>query len=76
MTKGALYRHYKNKRDIFDSIVDRMIQIDAQRADEYQMPVDRYDEISDSYENTSWEDIEKYTIEQLKFLTVEVFDRG
>ena len=21
MTKGALYRHYKNKRDIFDSIV-------------------------------------------------------
>ena len=32
MTKGALYRHYKNKRDIFDCIVKRMIQIDAQRA--------------------------------------------
>ena len=37
ITKGALYRHYKNKRDIFDSIVDRMIQIDAQRAKEYLM---------------------------------------
>ena len=24
MTKGALYRHYKSKRDIFDCIVQRM----------------------------------------------------
>ena len=73
MTKGALYRHYKNKRDIFDSIVDRMIQIDAQRAKEYQMPVEQYDEMSDSYATTSWEDIEKYTIEQLKFWTEDSF---
>lgn len=73
MTKGALYRHYKNKRDIFDSIVDRMIQIDAQRAKEYQMPVEQYDEMSDSYENTSLEDIQKYTIEQLKFWTEDNF---
>ena len=27
MTKGALYKHYKNKRDIFDSIVTRMEEI-------------------------------------------------
>ena len=73
MTKGALYRHYKNKRDIFDSIVDRMVQIDAQRAKEYQMLSEPYDEMSDSYENTSWEDIEKYTIEQLKFWTEDNF---
>ena len=31
MTKGALYKHYKNKRDIFDSIVARMFQVDAER---------------------------------------------
>ena len=73
MTKGALYRHYKNKRDIFDSIVDRMIQIDAQRAKEYQVPIEKYDEMSDSYANTSWEDIEKYTVEQLKFWTEDNF---
>ena len=24
ITKGALYKHYENKRDIFDSIVRRM----------------------------------------------------
>ena len=73
ITKGALYRHYINKRDIFDSIVDRMIQIDAQRAEEYQMPTEQYDEMPDSYANTSWEDIEKYTVEQLKFWTEDNF---
>lgn len=26
MTKSALYKHYKNKRDIFDSITARMEQ--------------------------------------------------
>ncbi len=73
ITKGALYRHYKNKRDIFDSIVDRMIQIDAQRAKEFQMPTEQYDKMSDSYANTSLEDIEKFTIEQLKFWTEDSF---
>ena len=53
MTKGALYRHYKNKRDIFDSIVERMIQIDAKRAEEYQVPTKQYEVMPDAYENTS-----------------------
>ena len=73
MTIGALYRHYKNKRDIFDSIVDRMIQIDVQRAKDYQMPVEQYDVNSGSYENMSLEDIQKFTIEQLKFWTEDDF---
>ena len=73
MTKGALYRHYKNKRDIFDSIVERMIQIDAKRAEDYQMPAEQYDSMPDSYENTSLADIEKYTMDQLKFWTEDDF---
>ncbi len=73
MTKGALYRHYKNKRDIFDSIVERMIQIDAERAQNYQMPVDKYEAMPDSYENTSLENIQKYTIEQFRFWTEDDF---
>ena len=28
MTKGALYRHYKNKRDIFDKIFEHICQLD------------------------------------------------
>ena len=38
MTKGALYRHYKSKRDIFDCIVQRMEQQDGEQAGEYDMP--------------------------------------
>lgn len=32
ITKGALYRHYENKRNIFDSILERMEQRDAYQA--------------------------------------------
>lgn len=73
MTKGALYRHYKNKRDIFDSIVERMIQIDGERAREYQMPVEIYDTTPDAYENTSVQNIQEYTIEQFRFWTEDGF---
>lgn len=73
ITKGALYRHYKNKRDIFDNIVERMIQIDAKRAEEYRMPAERYDSMPDAYENTSLESIREFTIEQLKFWTEDGF---
>ena len=73
MTKGALYRHYKNKRDIFDSIVERMIQIDVQRAREYHMPDEEYDTKPDAYENTSLQSIQKYTIEQFLFWTEDEF---
>ena len=73
MTKGALYRHYKNKRDIFDSIVERMIQIDAQRAKEYHMPDEGYDIKPDAYENTNLQSIQKYTIEQFRFWTEDDF---
>lgn len=50
-----------------------MIQIDAKRAKAYRMPVEQYDVNSGSYENTSLEDIQKYTIEQLKFWTEDEF---
>ena len=48
MTKGALYRHYKSKRDIFDCIVERMEQGDSEQAAEYDMPHEQiltFDEI-------------------------------
>ena len=73
ITKGALYRHYKNKRDIFDSIVERMTQIDAQRAREYHMPDEGYDTKPDSYGNTALKNIQKYTIEQFRFWTEDEF---
>ena len=32
MTKGALYKHYKNKRDIFDSILNHVCRLDMERS--------------------------------------------
>ena len=40
MTKGALYRHYKSKRDLFDSMIARMLKLDSSAARQYGMPVD------------------------------------
>lgn len=38
MSKAALYKHYKNKRDIFDNIVARMEEIDQERMKELAIP--------------------------------------
>ena len=38
ITKGALYRHYKSKRDIFDSILMRMERMDAEQAQAHGLP--------------------------------------
>ena len=44
MTKGALYKHYKNKRDIYDSIVAHIFQLDAERAKTSKVPEKTFDE--------------------------------
>ena len=73
MTKGALYKHYKNKRDIFDSIVRRMYHIDAERAKEYEVPQVKYEIRPSAYKNQSMEKIMDFTIAQFKFWTEDDF---
>ena len=57
MTKGALYKHYKNKRDIFDHIVARMFQVDAERSRQYEVPEEQFDQSPEAYEAVSLENI-------------------
>ena len=73
MTKGALYKHYKNKRDIFDSIVERMYQIDAERAKEYEVPQVKYEIQPNAYKNQSVKKIMDFTIAQFFFWTEDDF---
>lgn len=73
MTKGALYKHYKNKRDIFDSIVARMYQIDAERAKQYEVPQVKYEIQPEAYKNQSVENIIDFTIAQFHFWTEDDF---
>lgn len=73
MTKGALYKHYQNKRDIFDSIVDRMYQIDTERAQKYEVPQEKYETDSNAYKNQSVEKIMNFAIAQFSFWTEDEF---
>lgn len=69
MTKGALYKHYKNKRDIFDSIVERMYKIDAERSVQYKVP----DGLKNEGIAVSWDTIKQFTVAQYKFWTEDDF---
>ena len=73
MAKSALYKHYKNKRDIFDSIINRMDELDYERAREYNMPDGNMDEIIKEYRNISTDKIRIYTEAQFKHWTEEEF---
>lgn len=73
MTKGALYKHYKNKRDIFDSIVARMFQVDAERSRQYEVPEEQFDQSPAAYEDVSLENIRRFTLAQFVFWTEDEF---
>lgn len=73
MTKGALYKHYKNKRDIFDSIVQRMVQVDAQQAAKCEVPEQSFADAPDTYGKTTMKQLERFCLEQLSFWTEDDF---
>ena len=73
MTKGALYRHYKSKRDIFDSIVQRMEQQDNEQASDYDMPEDDKESMPDKYEAVSLDDFAKYSKSMFEYWTEDDF---
>ena len=73
MTKGALYKHYRNKRDIFDSIVERMVQIDAERSRQYAVPEETYEAAPAAYREVSIENIKEFTLAQFSFWTEDAF---
>lgn len=73
ITKGALYKHYKNKRDIFDSILERMSKNDYERAKEYEMPEEPIDKGKEPYQSTTPEEIAVYSKAQFRYWTQDEF---
>ena len=73
MTKGALYKHYKNKRDIFDSIISRMYQSDSESSQEHGVPAEKFDSEPESYRSVSPDNVREFTISQYRFWTEEPF---
>ncbi len=73
MTKGALYKHFSNKRDIFDSIIVRMEERDAERAKDFEMPEGKLTDMTEKYRTTSIDQMIEYSKAQFSYWTRDTF---
>ena len=73
ITKGALYRHYKSKRDILESIVARMVEIDAERSRQFHVPELPTDVPQESLREVTMREIREFTLAQFDFWTQDDF---
>lgn len=69
----SLYKHYKSKRDIFDSIVERMNEMDLEQAKEYDMPEGTLEETAEAYRDVPLEKVRVYTKAMFLYWTEEEF---
>ena len=73
ITKGALYRHYAGKRDIFESILRRMEQMDGENAANYDVPAEPIERDEASYGDTEIESIFAYSEAMFRYWTEDPF---
>lgn len=73
VTKAALYKHYTSKQEILDNIVERMNQMDMERAKKYEMPEGNMEEVVDGYKSTALDKIKQFTKVQFLHWTEEEF---
>ena len=73
VTKGALYRHYRSKRDIFDHILARMEQRDAAQAQAHDLPEGARTEMEAAYRAATVEDIVGFSKAMFRYWTRDEF---
>ena len=73
ITKGALYRHYRSKRDIFESILARMERQDAEQAGAHDLPQGTREEMSDQYASAAAEDTAAFAGAMFRYWTEDPF---
>lgn len=73
MTKGALYKHFTNKRDIFESIVARMEQRDAEQANAHGVPEGTLEEMEEAYRGAEIEHIVAFAKAMFRYWTEDDF---
>ena len=71
MTKGALYKHYKNKRDIFDSIFTYVCELDAERSRKSGVPEKEFSEMPDSFSDVSPKSLKEYMLSQFHYWSMD-----
>ena len=73
ITKGALYRHYRNKRAIFESILERMERRDAEQAREHALPEDPPGGNAETYRSASVDDMVEFAKTMFRYWTEDEF---
>ena len=73
ITKGALYRHYPSKRDIFDHILACMEQRDGEQAESHDMPQERKEDTPETYQELSFVDFMAYSQSMFAYWTEDDF---
>ena len=69
----SLYKHYKNKRDIFDSILQVMEQRDGENAIACSLPEGAAEAMPEAYERSSIEDLITFSKQQFRYWTEDEF---
>lgn len=72
-TKAALYKHYTSKQEILNRIVERMNEMDYERAKQFEMPGGNLTEIVAAYQKTPIEKVRAYSKAQFLHWTEEDF---
>ena len=73
ITKGALYKHYESKQQILERIIERMAELDLERAKKYEMPEAEQKKFAEAYNRIPTEKIREYSIAQFRHWTEEKF---
>jgi AcrR family transcriptional regulator len=73
ITKGALYKHYRSKRDIFDSILRRMERRDAEQAAEHALPEGTAEEMAEAYGEATADRIVDFAKAMFRYWTEDDF---
>ena len=73
LSKGAMYRHFKNKRDLFNQILLRMEEDDAQRAQAFSLPEEDKSVSPEKYAAASLERVLAFAEAQFAYWTADAF---
>ena len=73
VTKAALYKHYKSKQEILDSIIEKMNELDIERVKQYEMPEGDLKKVTAEYKETAFDKIKQFTKAQFLHWTEEEF---
>ncbi len=67
ITKGALYKHYKNKRDIFNCVFEYVCELDIERSQKNSVPEKDYSEMPEAFSNVSTKSLGDYMKAQFRY---------